>query len=70
MELAELCVFLFLFLSSPLSTGLLLIEYLSCARHFKLIMSFSLYVCCERLFSLALDEETEAQKGKITPKFT
>ena len=70
MELAELCMFFFLFLSSPLSIRLLLIEYLSCARHCKSVISFSLYVCCERLFSLALDEETEAQKGKGTPKFT
>ena len=63
-------MFFFLFLSSPLSIRLLLIEYLSCARHCKSVISFSLYVCCERLFSLALDEETEAQKGKGTPKFT
>ena len=70
MELAEFCMFIFLFLSPSLSIGSLLIEYLSCARRFQSIISFSLYVCAQRLFSLALDEETEAQKGKITPKFT
>ena len=70
MELAEFCMFIFVFLSPSLSIGLLLIDSLSCARRFKSVISFSLYVCAERLFSLALDEETGAQKGKITPKFT